>query len=131
MSAGRVDILIEQGADLIIENAYSNDDGSPIDVSSYTAKMQIRTDYSSEAPVVSLVNGAGITLSTTGDIVATVTAAQTAALAVDYTQLKRVMDGQRCFKFGVYDLEIKSGAGIVTRLIAGDAYIAPAATQGI
>ena len=48
MSAGRYDIVLEQGTTFDLPINYSNPDGSAIDLSGYSARMQVREAPHSE-----------------------------------------------------------------------------------
>lgn len=77
------------------------------DLSNHTARMQIRSTVASDVVILSLTNLAGITLlgAVANNITITMTDAQTAAFT---------------FTTAVYDLEIISATGIVTRLAKGN-----------
>jgi hypothetical protein len=78
--------------------------------------MQVRETYSSTTPIVSLTNGAGITLGgAAGTIAIVISATTTAALAAPFS--------------GVYDLEIVSAGGVVTRLVQGTATVSAEVTR--
>ena len=69
----------------------------------YTGRLQIRTVLSNDV-IITLTNGAGITLSSLGVITLTMTASQTAAIAVgDYK----------------FDMQTTSGAGVIKTWIEG------------
>jgi hypothetical protein len=69
----------------------------------YTGRLQIRTVLSNDV-IITLTNGAGITLSSLGVITLTMTAAQTAAIAAgDYK----------------FDMQTTSGAGVIKTWIEG------------
>ena len=69
----------------------------------YTGRLQIRTILSNDV-IITLTNGAGITLSSLGVITLTMTAAQTAAIAAgDYK----------------FDMQTTSGAGVIKTWIEG------------
>ena len=69
----------------------------------YTGRLQIRTVLSNDI-IITLTNGAGITLSSLGVITLTMTAAQTAAIAAgDYK----------------FDMQTTSGAGVIKTWIEG------------
>lgn len=105
MPAGIYNIASEQGATFTRTITWKDNAGSPINLTGYTARMQVRDDYSSTSAVLTLTteNG-GITLGgSAGTIVLTATATATAALT----------DGDY-----VYDLELILGS-TVTRLIQG------------
>jgi hypothetical protein len=80
--------------------------GSAVNLTGYSSRMQVRQYADSTATVLSLVNGTGITLGGT---------AGTIALAAVATATSAVEAGQY-----VYDLELVSGAGYVTRLVEGN-----------
>lgn len=102
--ADTYDFTIEQGTDVQFVVTYKDDDGNPINLSGYTARMKIKKSIGGTT-VLSLTNGSGITL---GGALGTVT--------VDITNTQtKAMD----FTIAVYDLEIISGASKVTRLLQG------------
>jgi hypothetical protein len=78
--------------------------GTAVNLTDYTAAMQVKENASSTASVLSLTNGSGITLGGT---------AGTIAISVSATTMGSATPGNY-----VYDLELNSG-GQVTRLIQG------------
>lgn len=85
--------------------------GDPIDLSGYTARMQIREFMSAPEPVVSLTSGPGGGITITPDqgrIDVDIADETTAA----YT-----------WRYGVYDLEIESPGGDTLRLLRGEAIV--------
>ena len=113
MIAGIYNITCEQGTDFsrscILKYPDSNDPtGSTYllyDLTGYTARMQVRRTLESASPEIELTTAnSGILLGgATGTIDIVMTNTQTAALDSD----------------GVYDLEIVSGTGAVSRVIQG------------
>jgi hypothetical protein len=94
--------------------------GTAVNLTGYDARMQVRETYDATLPVLSLTAGTGITLGgTAGTIVLEATATQTAA--IDATP-----PGPQQY---VYDLELVSGAGIVTRLVEGRLLVYPEVTR--
>lgn len=88
----------------------------PVDLTGYTARMQLRASAAADAVLLDLTteNG-GITLGATdGTITCTASAAQTAALA---------------FSTAVYDLELVDGDGAVTRLAEGSVTLSREVTR--
>jgi hypothetical protein len=93
---------------------------TPVDLTGYTARMQVRETQSSTATVLSLTSGTGITLGgTAGTILLEASATTTAGIATS-------INPQNQF---VYDLELVSGAGYVTRLVEGNFFIDPEVTR--
>ena len=108
MTAGKYSFAIEQGATFTRAITYTDAAGAVPDLTGYTARMKIRPTKESATVLVSLTDGAGITLAATApNITISISATDTAAL--DMT------DGQ----IAVYDLEIVSGS-VVTRVIEGN-----------
>jgi hypothetical protein len=128
MAAGKYNFTIEQGATTKFEVQYNDDDGTPIDLTSYQGRMQIRSDYA--------------------DFDSTLYATLSSSLAVDGTGLNlRGIDGSKeltsgsigviissaiteTFDFdeGVYDLELVTGTN-VTRLLQGKVKISREVTR--
>lgn len=100
------DVAIQQGATFLAKFIWKDSNSVPIDLTGYTARMQIRATITSTVVIAELTTTTGITLGgTTGNIELKLTATQTAAITA---------------KVGVYDLELQDTAGFVTRLISGD-----------
>lgn len=105
MAAANLDLTIEQGATfkhtLLVKQG-----GSAFNLTSYSARMQIRKTYASADTILELTEENGrITITPLdGRIDLLVDAEDTAELT---------------FKDGVYDLEIESAGGEVTRILQG------------
>jgi len=108
-------VEIDQGADWFFNVTYENPAGTPVNLTSYTAALQLRSLPESTTAVLSLTTGSGITITgATGLVAVRATAAQTGAIiAGDY----------------YYDLEITSPQGVVTRLVQGQALVNPQVTR--
>jgi len=115
MAAGQHDITIEQGATFQMVVTWEYND-TPIDLTGYTARMQVRRTHKSTTALLDFTteNGA-ITL---GGALGTITVVGAATLTDD-------VPAKPC----VYDLELVSSGGIVTRLIEGAATITPEVTR--
>jgi hypothetical protein len=115
MAATTYDILIEQGATYSQVITYK-DNGVAVNLTGYTARMQVRATLESASTLVELTTAnSRIALGgTAGTITLTISATDTAALTAGR---------------GVYDLELVSGSGIVTRLLQGVATISRNVTR--
>lgn len=107
MSAAQYDLVIEQGATWSQSVQWKT--GSPataVNLSGYTARMQLRSSVSTSAAALSLTteNGRIALTANTGTITLSVSATDTAALTAGRY---------------VYDLELVSGGGQVTRVMEG------------
>ena len=78
MNCQRYDFNIQQGATWFQQLAYEQD-GDPVNIESYSARMQVRKSYDLPS-VVSLTTANGITLDDVNKINLELTATQTAAL---------------------------------------------------
>ena len=103
--AGVHNFLCEQGATFSRVITYQGSEGAPVNLTGYTARMQVRATTEDAAVLLSLTteNG-GIAL---GGAAGTVTLLATA------TQTAAMPSGEL-----VYDIELVSGA-VVTRLLQG------------
>lgn len=131
MAAGRYSFVIEQGATVDFQVAYTDSNGDPVDLTNYQARMQIRPSVGSSQIYITLSSsldpcGTGLNMSgssginppTSGTIGVYISAASSSQLS--FTQ-------------GVYDLEIASGSGncyVVTRLLEGQVQLSPNVTLG-
>jgi hypothetical protein len=110
--------VIDQGADWFFTITYENPNGTPINLTGFTAASQLRSLPNSPSAVLTLTtqNG-GITITgNTGIVSIRATAIQTGAIDEgDY----------------VYDLEITAPApgSVVTRLIQGQAIVSAQVTR--
>lgn len=113
--AVQYNVEIDQGADWFLNVTYENPAGTPVNITSYTAALQLRSLPDSETAVLSLTTGSGITITGASGLIAIhATAAQT-----------RVIDDGTYY----YDLEITSPQNIVTRVIQGQAIVTPEVTR--
>lgn len=114
--ARRYDLKIDQGADFDLTVTWRDSNGTPIDLTGYTAALQIRrTVDAPDPPLVDLANGSGITL---GGVAGTVDIAVPAADTRDFQP-----------GGGVWDLELTSPGGVVTRLLQGRVKVSPEVTR--
>jgi hypothetical protein len=131
MSAGRYPIYIEQGASLDFEVQYIDSEGNPVDLSGYSARMQIRPSTTSTIAYITLTSdlqpdGSGLNLSgshstkppTSGSIGVFISACSSSVLE---------------FGDAVYDLELsvpyEGGCDYVTRLIQGPVRLSKEVTR--
>ena len=105
MSAGIYNDIIDQGATYQLVVVYKDDNDAPINLTGFTAFMQLRENYDSAVAdlTLSTANG-GISINgALGQITVTATATQTGALTSD---------------FYLYDLELVNGSTVI-RLLQG------------
>jgi hypothetical protein len=131
MSAGQIDMVMEQGADWTPLLSLENDDGTPVNLLGYTAHLQVRSTFSAATVLLDLTSQASQILlgADAGTILFAVPASTASLLVPDTTQLRRVVQERDCYSWGVYDLHLVSPSGIVIALLAGDMCLAPAVTK--
>ena len=107
---------LDQGADWYINFTYQNSSGTPINLTGYTAALQLRSEPSDATAALSLSSpSSGIVITgATGLVAVHASAAQTGALIAGTYY---------------YDLELTSGTGIVTRLVQGQVVVSPQVTR--
>jgi len=114
---GLLDLNCYQGANFDYTLTWQTN-GTAVNLTGYTARMQVRESYDAGTAVVSLTSGTGITLGgTAGTIGLALSATATAAL-----------DGTPNTQY-IYDLELVTGAGYVTRLVEGRFMVYPEVTR--
>ena len=111
--AGRLNLTVDQGSTFVADLTWDID-GDPVDLTTYTARMQVRERVAADTVVLDLADGSGITLGgVEGTVAIEFTAAQTAALSP---------------RRYVYDLELIAGA-YVKRLVQGSITVKPEVTR--
>lgn len=106
MAAGTYNFTIEQGATFSRTLTWKDGSGNPIDLTGYTAKLELKDVKGNVIITLTTNTGGGITLGgSAGTIAVTMTATQTAAFN---------------FSAAHYDLKLTASDGVtVTRLLEG------------
>lgn len=115
--AGNWTLHIEQGATFDTTLTWKNAAGTPVDLTGFTARAQVRSMHTSTSPILSMTTGNGqLALGgNAGTIRILLSDAVTAALPAPFN--------------GVWDLELVSGGGVTTRLLEGAAAVSPEVTR--
>lgn len=114
--AGTLHLTIEQGATYDPVLTWGDQAGTPIDLTGYIARMQIRASVEAVTTLheATTANGQIVLGGAAGTVTFNIPAVDTAA-----------MD----FEEAVYDLEVESAGGHVTRLVEGSVYLSPEVTR--
>lgn len=114
MLAGELNLTIEQGATFLLTLFDQDDTGAPVNLSGYTARMQLRTTKAASTAVLELTteNGRISIDGAAGQINLSIAAADTNSLTGS----------------GFYDLELVNGA-IVERFIEGQYTVSEQVTR--
>ena len=114
MAAGNYSFTIEQGTTFTRVFKYKDENGAPVDLTGYDVRMQIRSSYDS-AVLASLTSGSG-------DFVVSVPP-DAADGVTDKNQIKLTISATNTaaytFDQALYDIELESETGVVTRLLQG------------
>lgn len=115
--SGAWNLDVEQGATFDVTLTWKDAGGSPVDLTGYTARAQVRSMVTSAVPLVDMTVGNGrLTLGgTAGTIRILLDDTTTAAFPAPFS--------------GVWDLEVESGSGVTTRLLAGAVTVTPEVTR--
>lgn len=115
--AGKLNIVIEQGTTFnpVLTYTDNSEPAVPINLTGYTARMQIRLKQTDTNFIEELTDGNGITLGG---------AAGTIALFISDTDTAAFT-----FTNAVYDLELIDGSGIVIRLLTGTVTLSTETTR--
>jgi hypothetical protein len=116
MAAATYNGVIDQGADWYINFTYEDSTGTPINLTGYTAALQLRSLPADSATALSLTTASGITITgATGLIAVHATAAETSAI-----------DTGRYY----YDLEVTApSTGVKIRIIQGQFTVSAEVTR--
>jgi hypothetical protein len=131
MAAGRYSFVIEQGATVNFQVAYTDSNGNPVNLTGYQARMQIRPSVGSNQVYITLsssldIYGTGLNLSGSNGI-------NPPTSGTSGVYISAFSSSQLNFTQGVYDLEISSGSGnyaVVTRLLEGQVQLSQNITSG-
>lgn len=114
MQPGNYNFNAPQGSTLTRTIVYKSNDVA-VDLTGYSARMQVRRNVSDSTTLLSLVSPTDITIDGVNGKI-TVNVSATAMSAIPYGTF-------------VYDLEIQSNVGVVTRLIEGKFIVTPEVTR--
>jgi len=136
MSAAEYKIFIEQGTDFhLVFRWKTGDPASVVDVQGWSARMQGRVTFEDTAKIFDLSTANGkITIDVDNYIRVKIEDTETAAIAYANGKKTKVINGsdgsyRYWWKVGVYDIELVSPGGEVTRVLYGDVYVSPEVTR--
>lgn len=114
MTPGRINFTCPQGSTFSRHLVYKIDD-VPVNLTGYSARMQVRELHDSDQYLIYLQENSGITLGGS---------AGTIDILIDDTITADFITGDH-----VYDLEVESSSGITDRLIEGRFLVTPEVTR--
>jgi len=130
MAAGRYSFVIEQGATLDFEIAYTDSNGDPVDLTDYTGRMQIKSTRGADTAYITLssslaTDNTGLNFSGSNSV--NPPASGTIGIFISANS-SSALD----FNEAYYDLEIVSGSvyPVVTRVLEGKVKLSREVTTG-
>jgi len=120
--ANQYNIVVEQGSTFTLSITYKDSEGDPIDLTNFTARMDIRQTYTTEAALVELDSSDGGTGNTSGIALGGLDGTITVVISSSATS------GLTAPSTNVYDLELRDTVGAITRILEGKATVSPNAT---
>ena len=114
MTPGLVNFVCPQGSTFRRTLEYTIDD-TPIDLTGYSARLQVRQEYYSENPLLDLASGSGIYISGSAGVI---------EIYVDNNTTSNLPPGSH-----VYDLELINPSNEEDRLIEGSWIVTPEVTR--
>ena len=104
-------IFIDQGTDFSVTVDVTDANGSPLNLSGYTAASQIRKSYASSSASATFTTSIS---ASSGQVTMSLTDTQTSGLAAGRY---------------LYDLNITSSANVTTRVVEGQVIVTPGVTR--
>ena len=105
MALSIYDITAEQGSDYLTTVTYRNSSAALVNLTGYSARMQVRRTYSSDSADLTLTQRGGLALGG---------AAGTIVISISASAMARIPAGSY-----VYDLEIIESSGVVKKILSG------------
>ena len=104
-------IFIDQGTDFSVTVDVTDANGSPLNLSGYTAASQIRKSYASSSASATFTTSISVS---SGQVTMSLTDTQTSGLAAGRY---------------LYDLNITSSASVTSRVVEGQVIVTPGVTR--
>jgi hypothetical protein len=118
MAAGVYNATIEKGATYNLSVTYKDATGSPVDLTGWTVRMQVRETPADSTPILTSDGGSPtitLTKNSSGEITITISASTTASLTATTAY---------------YDIEAQqTSSGVVRRILKGRFVISPEVTR--
>lgn len=99
------DFELDQGDSILEEVAYTDDNGDPVNLTGFTARMQVRKTAASSYAYLVLTSASGLSIDTDDGII---------TIAVSPASTALIPAGNY-----VYDLEVVDSSGYTEKLLAG------------
>ena len=128
MAEGRYSFVIEQGTTTNFEIQYKDSNNNPVDLTGYSGKMMIRSNYADQSPVTYAILSSSLAADGTGLNFSGSNGSTPPTSGSIGIYISAVSSSNFTFNTARYDLEITSGS-IVTRLLEGQISLSQEVTR--
>lgn len=128
MAAGKYSFVIEQGSTTNFEIQYKDSSNNPVDLTGYSGKMMIRSNYADQNPVTYAILSSSLAADGTGLDFSGSNGSTPPTSGSIGIYISAVSSSNFTFNTARYDLEITSGS-IVTRLLEGQISLSQEVTR--
>lgn len=128
MAAGKYSFVIEQGSTVDFEIIYKDSSNNPVDLTGYSGKMMIRSNYADDNPTTYSILSSSLAADGTGLNFSGSNGSTPPTSGSIGIYISAVSSSNFTFNTARYDLEITSGS-IVTRLLEGQISLSQEVTR--
>lgn len=128
MAAGKYSFVIEQGSTVDFEIVYKDSSNNPVDLTGYSGKMMIRSNYADDNPTTYAILSSSLAADGTGLDFSGSNGSTPPTSGSIGIYISAVSSSNFTFNTARYDLEITSGS-IVTRLLEGQISLSQEVTR--
>jgi hypothetical protein len=128
MAAGRYSFTIEQGATTNFEIQYKDSNNTPVDLTGYSGKMMIRSNYADDNPTTYAILSSSLAADGTGLDFSGSNGSTPPTSGSIGIYISAVSSSNFTFNTARYDLEITSGS-VVTRILEGQVNLSQEVTR--
>ena len=128
MAAGRYSFVIEQGTTTNFEIQYKDSNNNPVDLTGYSGKMMIRSNYADQSPVTYAILSSSLAADGTGLNFSGSNGSTPPTSGSIGIYISAVSSSNFTFNTARYDLEITSGS-VVTRILEGQVNLSQEVTR--
>lgn len=118
MAAGKYSFTIDQGSTLNLEVQYKDSTGTPVNLSGYSAKMQIKSGYADNSPTTYITLSSSLAPDSTGLNLSGSNGTTPLASGSIGIYISATSSSAFTFTDAIYDLELHTGA-TVNRILEG------------
>ena len=128
MAAGKYSFVIEQGSTVNFEIQYKDSNSNPINLTGYSGKMMIRSNYADQNPTTYAILSSSLAADGTGLNFSGSNGSTPLTSGSIGIYISAVSSSNFTFNTARYDLEITSGS-VVTRILEGQVNLSQEVTR--